>query len=106
MAAPNPVERTLLQMSVATDTINAVDPVNGPRFSAYQPMTVIATDHDSDQPAGTIEERAVFKSARVGEPWIKNDNVVASVIFQQAETPTAVPTDVTVLYPNWDYTTF
>lgn len=105
MAAPYPIERTLAELADSTNTVNLVGPTNT-RKSAFQPIVAIATDHDSDEPGGAIEDRAIFKSSRVGEPWIKDDNVQASVIFQQEATPVAVPTNVTVLFPNWDYTTF
>ena len=39
-----------------------------------------------------------------GHPWLK-DTGLTHLIHQTAATP-AVPTNVTVLYPNFDYTTF
>lgn len=95
-------ERTLAQMATASDTINLVGPTH-PRKSAYQPLVVRATNHVDDDNAeeDDAEKMAIFVSRRVGEPWEKQHNVLSKIIHVG---PTTVPTNVAVLFPNYDYT--
>lgn len=107
-------ERTLAQISAATNTINLIDPTGdvaaSPRKSAYQPIVCRVTDHEDNVGAevGTdTDKMAIFRSQRHGEPWLK-DTALKHVIIKAAADPVATPTpvDVTVLYPNFDYSTF
>lgn len=120
MANPfNIPERTLNQLGDSTNTINVVGGVDG-RTSVYEPLVCIATDHVDTTVGytfpGAVEEQeayldancVIFVSKRHGEPWTKGstkDVGLAHILHQAAATP-AVPTDVSVLYPNFDYTTF
>ena len=70
-------ERTLAEVSDATDTINVIGGVDG-RLSAYQPIVVRITDHDDDTGAEEDDANlmALFVSCRHGEPWCKDYNVL------------------------------
>ena len=101
-------ERTLAQISAATNTINVIGGVDG-RVSAYQPLVCRVTDHADDDGgvAAFADGMALFVSSRHGEPWTKDWGIKHIVILAAANpvtTPTA--TDVTVLFPNFDYSTF
>lgn len=96
-------ERTLAQVADPTNTINLVGGAN-PRKSVYQPLVVRITNHVDNVAAevGSDTERmAIFVSKRHGEPWKKDFGLVHK--HYKGATP---PTDVTVLFPNFDYSTF
>ena len=99
------LEATLNEIGEATTTA-----ITDLRLSPYQPIVVRATDHDDDKGTNcTTEEElltdaALFVQAHVGAPFTK-DVGLKHIIHQAAATP-AVPTDVTVLFPNYDYSTF
>ena len=98
-------ERTLVQISDKTDTINIIGGVDG-RKSALQPIVARITDHADNDAAETgadTDKMAIFVSKSHGHPWKKD--VGTKHIVHDANTG-AAPTDVTVLYPNHDYTTF
>jgi len=102
-------ERTLAQLSSATDSINVIGGVNG-RRSAYQPLVVRVTDHADNVTAETgndANRMALFMSSAHGQPWIK-DTGLRHIVVRAAANPVTTPTrtDVTVLFPNFDYTTF
>ena len=108
-------ERTLAQISEATNTINLVDPTGAvaatPRKSHFQPAVCRVTDHqdnDAAEVGADTSKMAIFKSARHGEPWLKDANVLEHIVVQAAADPVANPTavNVSVLYPNFDYATF
>jgi hypothetical protein len=100
-------ERTLAQISAASNALNQLGGNN--RQSPYQPMTVRITDHADDTPAETSDpnKMALFVSRAHGHPWVK-DQGLKHVVVKAAADPVANPTrnDVTVLYPNFDYSTF
>lgn len=124
-------EVTLNQLGDSTHAINAVDTtgaVSGsPRKSVYQPISVIVSNHEdttsnltTDWPDGTgatadaaaedhmTAEVVIMTSSRHGEPFVKGgkrDMSLKHILHEAAGIP-AVPVDVTVLYPNFDYTTF
>lgn len=102
-------ERTLAQVSEATNSINVIGGADG-RVSAYQPLVVRITDHDDNV---ALEEddpnlMALFVSSRHGEPWKKDANVLIHKVIKADADPVANPTDsnVSVLFPNFDYSTF
>jgi hypothetical protein len=108
-------ERTLAQISSQLDTINIIDPAGAvgvnPRLSAYQPLVCRVTDHDDDDNAATTDEAdrmAIFKQSRYGEPWTKDANVLEHIIHEADADPVSnpTPTNVSVLYVNYDYATF
>lgn len=105
-------ERTLTQLSASTNSINVIGGVDG-RESAYQPKVVRVTDSAYDN-GGTGEDAdnmALFHSKRHGEPWVLGGNKDMAVEHRVVEAdadPVTNPTDpkVTVLFPNYDYSTF
>lgn len=108
-------ERTLAQLSDATNSINVIGGTDG-RLSAYEPLVVRVTNHQDNDAAevGTdTTKMAIFHSKRHGEPWMKQANVLETVIHQATiilveDVPTlqVAPANVSCLYPNYDYSTF
>lgn len=106
-------ERTLNQLGDSTNSINVIGGADG-RTSVYQPLVVRATTHVDDKGTNCTTEAlldsdaVLFVSQRHGEPWTKGsvrDVGLVHKIHKAAATP-AVPTDVTLLYPNFNYSTF
>lgn len=101
-------ERTLAQISEATNSINVVGGTDG-RLSVYQPLVCRITDHDRNTTAeeDDPELMALFVSTHHGQPWT-NDVGVEHIIVQADADPVtnATATNVTVLYPNFDYSDF
>lgn len=100
-------ERTLAQLANATNSINVIGGVDG-RRSAYEPLVVRVTDHvdnDTGEVGSNTDKMAIFHSPRHGEPWMKQANVLHTVIHKQVASE-AVPTNVSCLYPSYDYSTF
>ncbi len=121
-------EVTLNQLGDSTHAINAIDETGAlaasPRKSVYQPFVVIVTDHEDTKnsltgwpdggaaPTSTAlnaaylaDGIALFSSMRHGEPF-KKDNGTLKHILHRADSTPNVPTDVTTLFPNFDYSTF
>ena len=106
-------ERTLAQISASTNTINVVGGVDG-RLSVYEPLVARITDsaYDNTGVGTDTDNMAIFMSSRHGEPWVLGGSrdmaTVHKVIKAGADPVTANPTDpeVTVLFPNFDYSTF
>jgi hypothetical protein len=106
-------ERTLAQISASTNTINLIDLTGAvdasPRKSVYQPIVCRITDHDDDNGAtgADTDGMAIFVQKRHGEPWIKEHGLKHVVVQADADPVTnATASDVTVLFPNFDYSTF
>lgn len=102
-------ERTLAQISESTNSINVIGGADG-RLSAYQPLVCRITDHADNDAAETgadTDKMAIFQSSAHGQPWKKDYGLKHNVIKAAAD-PVATPTatDVTVLFPNYDYSTF
>ena len=102
-------ERTLAQISASTNSINVVGGTDG-RKSVYQPLVARITDHadnDATEVGADTDKMAIFKSKAHGQPWIK-DIGQEHVVFEADADPVtnATPTNVTVLFPNFDYSTF
>lgn len=102
-------ERTLVQISDATNSINIIGGVNG-RKSPYQPLVCRITDHADNVIGETgtdTSKMALFKSQAHGQPWIK-DVGIRHKVYKAGVNPAspATPTDVTVLFPNFNYATF
>jgi len=103
-------ERTLAQISASTNSINVVGGTDG-RLSVYQPLVCRITDHDDNDAAEVADDTdkmAIFCSIRHGEPWKKDANNLQHIIVEADADPVTNATDsgVTILFPNFDYTTF
>lgn len=108
----NILERTLAQISASTNDVHTLGTANG-RLSVYEPLVVRITDSIYDK-AGTgtdADNMALFLSKRHGEPFVLGGNKDAAgqhKVVKAAADPVATPTatNVTVLFPNFDYSTF
>ena len=105
-------ERTLAQLSESTNSINIIGGTGG-RLSAYQPLVVRVTDSDYDNSGidNDADNMALFQSKRHGEPWVlggNKDMALEHRVVQADADPVTNATDpkVTVLFPNFDYSTF
>lgn len=95
-------ERTMAQVVDRTNSINVIGGTDG-RKSAYEPLVVRITNHARDN-GGTgndSDNMAIFTSKRHGEPW-KCDVGLEHIISEGD----AAKTNATVIYPNFDYSTF
>ncbi len=103
-------ERTLAQISTATDTINVIGGVDRLLYE-YKPEVSSVTNKVSDD-GGTgadADNMALFVSCRHGEPWKKDAGAREHVIHPVAGVaiaPIAAGTNMTVIYPDFTYTTF
>lgn len=99
----NIVEVTLAQLA---DKEHAVNQYEYP----FRKKVVRVTDHvDNDVTEVGIDtyKMAIFQCKTKGHPWIKKDNVQNTVVFQAVTPATdSIPTNVSTLFPNWDYTEF
>jgi hypothetical protein len=105
-------ERTLAQISASSDGVNTIGGTDG-RLSAYQPLVVRVTDSAFDNSGvdDDTDNMALFQSMRHGEPWVLGGSrdmaVIHKVIKADADPVTnATDPEVTVLFPNFDYSTF
>lgn len=102
-------ERTLAQVSEATNSINVIGGADG-RTYWNEVLVVRITDHADNEVAETDDpdKMAIFTSVRHGEPWKKDANVLVHKVVEADADPVTnpTPTDVSVLYPNFDYSTF
>lgn len=103
-------ERTLAQLSDATNSINVIGGTNG-RKSAYEPLVVRVTDHVDNVGAevGTdTNKMAIFMSKAHGQPWVKEAGTLVKVTHVADADPVTnpTPTNVSTLFPNFDYSTF
>ena len=104
-------ERTLAQISDSTNSINQHgSQAERVRKSVYQPIVCRITDHDNDTTSETddADKMAIFCSIRHGEPWIqgKKDMQQEHITHQANAGADNTPSNVTVLFPNFDYSEF
>jgi len=122
MANPfNIAERTIEQVVTATNSLNVVGGVDG-RLSVYQPLVVIVTDHEDaltptwPDDTGTPEDEkeldrtsVIFVSKRHGEHWTKGslkDIGLKHILHTPTTTIAGMGKDATVIFPDYDYSTF
>jgi len=104
------LEVTLAQLADSTHAINVVGTASGNARLAHWDVAVVrVTNHDDDDNAEQDDatKMALFKSRAHMYPWKKDTG--AKHIVEHGH-PTDIPnnlpsTDVTVLYPNFDYST-
>ena len=109
----NILERTLAQVSESTNDLHTLGTANG-RLSVYEPLVVRITDsvhNDAGETGTDTEKMALFLSKRHGEPFVMGGNkdmATEHIVIKAAADPVGTPTatNVTVLFPNFDYSTF
>ena len=105
----NIAEYTLAEVSAAATACNVLGVAAGNRPYWDTAMTIRISDHaDNDgAEADDPNKMALFVSKRHGLPWTK-DVGIQHIVVQADADPVANATraDVTVLFPNYDYSTF
>lgn len=112
-------EVTLAQISDQTHQINLASafgtaPITGVKQTRswnYEPLVVRVTDHVADDGGTTdnVEGMALFCSQRHGEPWVMIGHQPQHIIHPLAgatAAPIASGTDFSIIYVNYDYSTF
>lgn len=103
-------EVTLLQIADSTHAINA-----GTRLDPLQPLVCRVLGHVNDSGAACTTEAlldsdaAIFMSKGLGYPWTlggSKDHAISSVIHDGTNVAGAAPANSTVIYPDFDYSTF
>ena len=102
-------EVVIADLGDSTSAINTTT-----RKSVYQPLVARATNHVfdtavvADTQAKLEAGAALFYQKAHGHPWIlgKSDVATESILFETGVDPLLVPTNATVVYPNFDYSTF
>lgn len=93
---------TEVTLAQAADSTNAVNTVGW----WDRPHVIRITDHASDTAAETDDayKMAIFEREALGHPWMRAGTKKGSVIWKTVAPLTdVIPTDVEVLYPDWDY---
>lgn len=91
-------EVTLAQLADSTHAVNTYE-------YPFEKRTVRVTDHvdntalEEDDPY----KMAIFECQAKGKPWTKKDNVLNTVVHAGT---VSIPTNVSTLFPDWDYTEF
>ncbi|MBW2647250.1 MAG: hypothetical protein JRE23_13965 [Deltaproteobacteria bacterium] len=96
-------ERTMAQIVDSTDPINTYA-LRPQQLGCGGPLVVRVIDHDDNDntEAGTdTDKMAIFSSKQFGHPWVKDTGL--KHIISEAD---AAITDATVIYPDYDYSTF
>lgn len=94
--------RTLAQLSDCENTINTLGAASSIRLNATDALVCRMTDHSDDGGTTDPNNHAIFVSKEHGAPWIKYDG--QKKVIQRANALGTNTTDtVTVLYPNFDY---
>ncbi len=94
---------TLAQAAESTNAVN----LRGDQ-DYLKPRVIRLTDHvnnDTTEVGDDTDKMALFYQKAYGHPWIQGLRDVDQVHLIHQGT-TAIPTNVTVLYPNFDYSTF
>lgn len=109
-------EVTLAQISDKTHAINVVGNLAAnARASVYQPAVVRVTDaaDDDGSTGGVPEGMALFESKHHGQPWCNDKGhklhklwPLAGAAQAPINTAGGDDDDFTVIYPDFDYTTF
>jgi hypothetical protein len=103
-------EVTLLQVSTAANAVNQIGAATGNRSEALKANLVRVLGHADDDAAETSDpdKMAIFVSKAHGHPWKKDNHYVEHVIHKSVTpgTPIAAPANATIIYPDYDYSTF
>lgn len=102
-------EVTLVQISTALNAVN----LRGARPDALSqggPLVVRITDHADNDAAETgadTDKMAIFHSRQFGQPWTKDTGLKHKIHKSvTAGTPLTAAADATVIFPDYDYSTF
>jgi len=105
-------EVTVLQLPNALNAVN-LRAARPDAMSQGGPLVVRVTDHADNDAAETgtdTDKMAIFVSSQFGQPWKKDTGLVhkvhSSVAGSNASVPVACATDATVIFPDYDYSTF
>ena len=96
-------ERTMEQLVDSTDTINTYA-LRPQQLGCGGPLVVRVVDHDDNDATESgkdTDKMAIFSSKQFGHPWVKDTGL--KHIISEAD---ATITDATVIYPDYDYSTF
>lgn len=96
-------EVTMAQIVDSTNAIN-LRSARPDALSQGGPLVVRITDHDDNDAGETgtdTEKMAIFHSRQFGQPWVKDYGLKHVISDAVAGT-----TDATVIYPDYDYSTF
>ncbi len=102
----NTVNIPEVTLAQAADSTNAVNTRGKQEY--LKPRVIRITDHannDASEVGADTDKMALFHQQALGHPWIQGlrDMQQSHIIHQGT---TAIPTNVTILFPNWDYSTF
>lgn len=68
------------------------------------------TDHVSNDTGETgkdTDKMAIFERKALGHPWMRRGTHLSNIMHDTVKAGTdAIPTNVEVLYPDWDYSKF
>lgn len=99
----NITEVTLAQAADSTHAVNTVGWWDRPhviRISNHASNVVAEVGSDTDR-------MAIFERKAVGHPWMRRGTHLSNKIWETVDPATdSIPTDVEVLYPDWDYADF
>lgn len=102
---PNNLGLTEVTLAQAADSTNAVNTVGW----WDRPHVIRITDHVSNTVAEEDDgdKMAIFERKAVGHPWMRRGTHLSNIIWETVTPATdLIPTNVEVLYPDWDYTEF
>ena len=103
-------EVTLAQASNSTHAVNVIGNATGNRPEALTPKVVRILGHVDDTAAetGDADKMAIFVSKAHGHPWKKDNHYTEHVIHKStvAGTPETASSKATIIYPDYDYSTF
>ncbi len=94
-------------LAEAGDATNAVNLTNTPECMGGNVIIRITDHQDNDETEVTdvTDSMAIFNRKAHGFPWMRVGTHLTALNFH-ADGVTAVPTNVEVLFPNFDYTEF
>ncbi len=96
-------EKTMAELVDSTDAINTYA-ARPHQLGCGGPLVVRVTDHDDNDTGETAKDTdkmAIFSSKQFGQPWVKEHG--AKHMISLADD---TMTDATVIYPDYDYSSF
>lgn len=102
---PNNLGITEVTLAQAADSTHAVNTVGW----WDRPHVIRITNHASNVAAEEDdgEQMAIFERKAIGHPWMRRGTHLGTKRHETVDPATdSIPTDVEVLYPDWDYSEF